>query len=84
MLSKGRMHSVGERAVGKRPVSVAGPKSEEEVLRGSPVGCWSWWWVGEIWCLTESARLSGKVVPHGGSKTNSCGEGYPSRSEAKT
>ena len=32
MPSGGRMHSGGERAVGKRQISVPGPQSEEKVL----------------------------------------------------
>ena len=41
--------------INKRSVSVTGLQSEEEVLREEPVGCCSWWWLGEIRCRTMSA-----------------------------
>lgn len=41
--------------INKRLVSVTGPKPEEVVLREKPLGCCSWWWLGEIRCRTVSA-----------------------------
>lgn len=41
--------------INKRPISVTGLRSEEEVLREEAVGCCSWWWLGEIRCRTVSA-----------------------------
>lgn len=46
--SEGRMHSGGEKAVRKRPISVSGPKSEEKVLKESLISCWSWCCLGKI------------------------------------
>lgn len=41
--------------INEGPISVTGLKSEEVVLREEPVGCCSWWWLGEIRCRTVSA-----------------------------
>lgn len=70
--------------INKRPVSVTGLKLEE-VLREEPVGCCSWWWLGEIRCKTlECSFLNGQVVFHEGSEINFCREEYAPHPKAET
>lgn len=59
----------------KRLISVTGPKPEEEVLREEPVGCCSWWWLGEIWCgIMNAFAWMNKVCFMKGLKVISAGK----------